>query len=807
MFGKKSARQQTALANQLQGQTNQAFTNASQPNPLQTALERQNLSILNWADGTSGPKDASAFPDQTGMSLYNNAVQHRNQDRAGIGILRLGAGSENPDYLAMLREQQANEQQERAAGDLENYVTGRVAAARGESVPLINLTQDRQMGLASLSSGNSNNAWSRALQAQQSSGFLNSNLFNQLMGGARTAVGAYGGVAAARAQNPYYKYGGDLTPRLGRRVVVGDGSGPELAVDDLGRAQVVGADGPEEMIPTRPAFVVPNAADAPSLSSFRPGAGEAPPALSALRLGLRPAPVVSNETLPMMRPPQLPDTMPRTTAALSFLDALKGPSASVPGTDAPLIPVSESSVPVTDSLLRRPALRPPSLSTNDKVIGSGTADDPQVLPPPRLRPLDGDAARELYANFAPPADLPLARPLDLSSLPPTARSPLSVPSLGAPLASNNPPRLRDTGDRRADLGNYANDLENYRNPANRNSRGKSALKSAGYRALDALTHGGGLMGALVGATEGGIQGAVAPNLDERIERDRELGRVYGQIQRGDELAKNQLGMDKARADINLTNTQAGYESQRAEAERTKAAQQQLLDVWDKLPTFDPSSPDADTQTMLQRARDLRVTLPKKERGDSFNTAVAPDGSIIVTNSHTGDYRVDRSNNVSKPRELKADDLPDTLFGLPDEKQITDEARAAVAPSMRNRQVTDFAARHYQKPDGTLDEAKAWQDIEDGVVKPGDIWENVTDRDEQRLAQARKGVRDRYASDRALVDDFRLRVTRNRPQPGATPASVAQVATRFNEIRRLPQGRARQTALKTFYDTLPYLDIR
>jgi hypothetical protein len=55
---------------------------------------------------------------------------------------------------------------------------------------------------------------------------------------------------------------------------------------------------------------------------------------------------------------------------------------------------------------------------------------------------------------------------------------------------------------------------------------------------------------------------------------------------------------------------------------------------------------------------------------------------------------------------------------------------------------------------------------------------------------------------------RSRVTLPRKARGeAFSTAVAQVVTRFNEIRGMKPGAAREKALKDFYDTLPYLNIQ
>jgi hypothetical protein len=79
----------------------------------------------------------------------------------------------------------------------------------------------------------------------------------------RIAGGYLGGGGGARggiheAGHIYgYKDGGDLTPHIGEPVLVGE-EGPEATVTPDGRASVVGAGGPERIVPLEPMTVVPN---------------------------------------------------------------------------------------------------------------------------------------------------------------------------------------------------------------------------------------------------------------------------------------------------------------------------------------------------------------------------------------------------------------------------------------------------------------------------------------------------------------------------------------------------------------------
>jgi hypothetical protein len=167
--------------------------------------------------------------------------------------------------------------------------------------------------------------------------------------------------------------------------------------------------------------------------------------------------------------------------------------------------------------------------------------------------------------------------------------------------------------------------------------------------------------------------------------------------------------------------------------------------------------------------------------------------------------------------LKAGDLPDTLFNLPDDKAISDSARASIEPMLSSTELRDSVptarkksdgtvARVYRNEDGTPNLDEIWKDIASGEINASAFFKDVKPKDDQLVAAARQKIRKQVDSDRALVDDFRLRVTRNQSRAGATETPVASVVKRFNEIRQL-SGKQRDEALKTFYQTLPYLDVK
>jgi hypothetical protein len=197
MFGKKAAKEQGALAKAQQAQSDRLIQQADGPTPLQKLYEQNQLDFLDYENGTGSyagkPRDIADAPGMNPyLELYNNAVAQRADDTQGIGELGM-AGQTNPAMMQLIRQNRADRRRESAAGALENAYRMRSAEAHGSVLPLTQLTQSRNMGLAGLASGNANNAWQRYLDQMNKSGFFNSNLYNQLQAGARAAAAGGGG--------------------------------------------------------------------------------------------------------------------------------------------------------------------------------------------------------------------------------------------------------------------------------------------------------------------------------------------------------------------------------------------------------------------------------------------------------------------------------------------------------------------------------------------------------------------------------------------------------------------------------------
>ena len=147
------------LQRQQQQQTQQFLTVAQQEDPLESRLRQRSMDWLDWgegrgADGTTQPLDVRRAPGLgPSLGLFDAARRGQQEERHGIGALRMGAQGTNSDLANLLTEQRSARREQDAAGQLEGAVATRQAEATGSALPLVNLAQNRRMGLAGLASG------------------------------------------------------------------------------------------------------------------------------------------------------------------------------------------------------------------------------------------------------------------------------------------------------------------------------------------------------------------------------------------------------------------------------------------------------------------------------------------------------------------------------------------------------------------------------------------------------------------------------------------------------------------------------
>lgn len=144
---------------QQQAMQTQFINLAAAPDPLVTRLRDRDIAFLDWADqkdaqGNAAPLDVRRAPGLgPSLGLYESARRGQQQERQGIGALRMGAQGSDPNLTSLLREQSQAHREQEAAGGLERAVAARQAEATGSILPLASLEQNKRMGLASLASG------------------------------------------------------------------------------------------------------------------------------------------------------------------------------------------------------------------------------------------------------------------------------------------------------------------------------------------------------------------------------------------------------------------------------------------------------------------------------------------------------------------------------------------------------------------------------------------------------------------------------------------------------------------------------
>jgi hypothetical protein len=152
--------QQQALTQQ-----QQFFTQAAAPDPLTERLRASRLEWLDATEGRSGPLDVSKLKGMAPyLDLYNRGRAKREGERVGIGALQMGVQGQNPELAARIAEQRSTEREQESAGAFENAFRLKNAEMTDSVMPLIGMQTSKDMGLASLASGNSNAAQDRYLQ-------------------------------------------------------------------------------------------------------------------------------------------------------------------------------------------------------------------------------------------------------------------------------------------------------------------------------------------------------------------------------------------------------------------------------------------------------------------------------------------------------------------------------------------------------------------------------------------------------------------------------------------------------------------
>lgn len=142
------------LQRQQAAQQQQFLTLAAQPDPLTERLRQRDIAWLDWADQKDTPIDVSRAPGLgPSLDLFSRARAGQQEERMGIGALRMGAQGTNADLANLLTEQRTARREQEAAGGLERAVAMRNAEVTGSILPLAQMQQQQRLGLAGLASG------------------------------------------------------------------------------------------------------------------------------------------------------------------------------------------------------------------------------------------------------------------------------------------------------------------------------------------------------------------------------------------------------------------------------------------------------------------------------------------------------------------------------------------------------------------------------------------------------------------------------------------------------------------------------
>lgn len=156
---KEHQRRLEEIQRQQAAQQQQFFTLAMEKDPLVERLRQRDMAFLDWADqkdaqGNAVPLDVAKAPGLgPALGLFESARRGQQQERHGIGALRMGAQGTNADLANLLTEQRTARREQEAAGGLERAVAVRSAEATGSVLPLASLEQSKRMGLAGMASG------------------------------------------------------------------------------------------------------------------------------------------------------------------------------------------------------------------------------------------------------------------------------------------------------------------------------------------------------------------------------------------------------------------------------------------------------------------------------------------------------------------------------------------------------------------------------------------------------------------------------------------------------------------------------
>jgi hypothetical protein len=168
--GKKEAERQ---ARQREAELSERLAAAEKPTPVQSFLDQENLDFLEASSGRRGPLDVLAMP---GMSPYaaqfaaESAEEQAGQERMGEGLVTMGSAGADPNLSALVRQNRADRRRQTAGANLARNYAAKNAEVRNSVLPLMSLTQNRNLSLASLATQRAESATERDMRRRMQPG-------------------------------------------------------------------------------------------------------------------------------------------------------------------------------------------------------------------------------------------------------------------------------------------------------------------------------------------------------------------------------------------------------------------------------------------------------------------------------------------------------------------------------------------------------------------------------------------------------------------------------------------------------------
>lgn len=355
-------------------------------------------------------------------------------------------------------------------------------------------------------------------------------------------------------------------------------------------------------------------------------------------------------------------------------------------------------------------------------------------------------------------------------------------------------------------------LDDARRQLARNSRWRSAFGAAfkNMAANPRLANArgwGDVLGGVAGGAGAGIAGGVFDSWDEEAKRIELIERL------GTDVKQNLAYADKDEDNyIQQTNAELAARKAEIAAQQDQASQEASLIKWayNALEDYDPES--VKFKELTDRAKRAGIPLFPKDKEQKWQIVTMPNGDAIMWNPETQEQKP--LGNFAKPATISDNDLPDNLFGLKSDSDISTEAASQVGKLPEGRRLRpqamqllsaakDSTGQPYIRSDGSFNESQYWADRanDDTGLSPTDLYENIPSSYEQRIAGTKKRLADGQRDLRENVTRFRTVLKNMRPQANAQPVPLLKLVDLFKTIMSLPAGKEKQKRLDMFYGGL------